>query len=296
VDEDFDSKFVYYNLFRDDFFNHMMVGSKGTRMPRGNKDQVLGFPISDFNLEDQQKVASVLSALDAKIELNNRINAELEKMAKTLYDYWFVQFDFPDQNGKPYKSSGGKMVWSEELKREIPEEWEEKRIREILAKSADTSEKIQSKDILENGDFPVITQEAGSFISGYTNKANPIINLPLVVFGDHSCTIRYVDFTFFRGADGTQILNFETNLVFFIYLFLESVITQIPNYAKYERHFKYIKDLKVAIPPDDLLNTFQSLIQPSLEKIKNIRQENQKLAELRDFLLPMLMNGQVRVE
>jgi restriction endonuclease S subunit len=187
-------------------------------------------------------------------------------------------------------------VWSEELKREIPEEWEEKRIREILAKSADTSEKIQSKDILENGDFPVITQEAGSFISGYTNKANPIINLPLVVFGDHSCTIRYVDFTFFRGADGTQILNFETNLVFFIYLFLESVITQIPNYAKYERHFKYIKDLKVAIPPDDLLNTFQSLIQPSLEKIKNIRQENQKLAELRDFLLPMLMNGQVRVE
>ena len=74
-------------------------------------------------LEIQKKVASVLSALDSKIELNNRINAELEAMAKTLYDYWFVQFDFPDKNGKPYKTSGGKMVWNEELKREIPDGW-----------------------------------------------------------------------------------------------------------------------------------------------------------------------------
>ena len=74
--------------------------------------------------EDQKRIGDILSALDAKIELNNRINAELEKMAKTIYDYWFVQFDFPDANGKPYKSSGGKMVWSNELKREIPEGWE----------------------------------------------------------------------------------------------------------------------------------------------------------------------------
>ena len=72
----------------------------------------------------QQKIAKVLSDLDSKIEINNKINAELEAMAKTLYDYWFVQFDFPDANGKPYKSSGGKMVWNEELKREIPVGWE----------------------------------------------------------------------------------------------------------------------------------------------------------------------------
>lgn len=78
------------------------------------------------DLKDQQKIASVLSVIDSKIELNNRINAELEAMAKTLYDYWFVQFDFPDKNGKPYKSSGGKMVWNEALKREIPEGWEVK--------------------------------------------------------------------------------------------------------------------------------------------------------------------------
>ncbi|MBI1838667.1 MAG: restriction endonuclease subunit S [Flavobacteriia bacterium] len=76
------------------------------------------------DLETQSKIAKVLSYLDAKIELNNKINAELEAMAKLIYDYWFVQFDFPNEEGKPYKSSGGKMVWNEELKREIPEGWE----------------------------------------------------------------------------------------------------------------------------------------------------------------------------
>ena len=75
------------------------------------------------NLIQQQKIAEVLSSLDAKIELNNRINTELEAMAKTLYDYWFVQFDFPDKNGKPYKSSGGKMEYNQRLQRKIPEEW-----------------------------------------------------------------------------------------------------------------------------------------------------------------------------
>ena len=119
------------------------------------------------------------------------------------------------------------------------------------------------------------------------------LSIPLIIFGDHSCTLRYVNFPFFRGADGTQILNFGSSLVFYIYLFLESVIIQIPNYGKYERHFKYIKDLKVVIPPKNNLINFQSQIQSSLDKIEIIRQENQKLTELRDWLLPMLMNGQV---
>ena len=82
-------------------------------------DLKIKFPFFD----NQQKISNVLSSLDSKIELNNKINKELESMAKTLYDYWFVQFDFPDENGKPYKSSGGKMVYNQELKREIPEGW-----------------------------------------------------------------------------------------------------------------------------------------------------------------------------
>ena len=131
VKKGYHPRFVYYSLFRDDFFIHAMKGSKGTKMPRGDKNHIMEFEIPDFDITNQKKIASVLSSLDSKIELNNRINAELDAMAKTLYDYWFVQFDFtfdfaqgkPDKNGKPYKSSGGKMVWNEELKREIPEGW-----------------------------------------------------------------------------------------------------------------------------------------------------------------------------
>ncbi len=96
----------------------------GTGVPSMTFDSYYNLDIDLPELLIQLKIAAVLSALDAKIELNNRINAELEKMAKTLYDFWFVQFDFPDANGKPYKSSGGKMVWNEELKREIPAGWE----------------------------------------------------------------------------------------------------------------------------------------------------------------------------
>ena len=101
-----------------------MNGSKGTKMPRGDKNQILDFTIPDFDICNQKQIAKVLSDLDDKIELNNKINTELEAMAKLIYDYWFVQFDFPDENGKPYKSSGGLMVYNDELKRDIPDGWE----------------------------------------------------------------------------------------------------------------------------------------------------------------------------
>ena len=97
----------------------------GTGVPSMTFDSYYNLDISLPKIQIQEKIASVLSALDSKIELNNRINAELEAMVKTIYDYWFVQFDFPDKNGKPYRSSGGKMFWNEKLKREIPEGWED---------------------------------------------------------------------------------------------------------------------------------------------------------------------------
>src|SRR6185369_1309549 len=118
----------------------------------------------------QDKIVSVLSALDTKIDLNNRINAELEAMAKTLYDYWFVQFNFPDKNGKPYKSSGGKMVWNKELKREIPEGWEVKKLGTVLDTSLGGTPSTHNKSFWENGtynwlnsgeiaEFPIVSSE-----------------------------------------------------------------------------------------------------------------------------------------
>ena len=123
--------FIYYALLRDDFFVHAMNGSTGTKMPRGDKDHLLEFLIPDFDYAQQEKISQTLSVLDAKIALNKKINFELEAIAKLIYDYWFVQFDFPDENGNPYKSSGGKMVYNEDLKCGIPEGWRVKELREI---------------------------------------------------------------------------------------------------------------------------------------------------------------------
>jgi type I restriction enzyme S subunit len=246
-------------------------------------------------IETQSQIASVLSSLDSKIELNNRINAELEAMAKTIYDYWFVQFDFPDKNGKPYKSFGGKMVWNEELKREVPEGWEVKSLANLLLRYSDKSEKVESKHILSQGKYPVISQDNGSFISGYTNKDNPIEDVPVIVFGDHSCTLRYIDFPFFRGADGTQILCFQDEMMLFMFQAIQDVLHQLPGYGKYERHYKYLKDVSIVIPSMESLKLFKNINKPIFDRISNSRFENEELTSLRDYLLPMLMNGQVRV-
>lgn len=119
-----DVEYLYYYFSQKNINNYINKLSSQSSQPNLNLDLLgkLEFELKDIT--SQQKIASVLSSLDSKIEINNRINTELEAMAKTLYDYWFVQFDFPDKDGKPYKSSGGKMVWNEELKREIPEGWE----------------------------------------------------------------------------------------------------------------------------------------------------------------------------
>jgi type I restriction enzyme S subunit len=248
------------------------------------------------DLHTQKSIAKILSDLDAKIELNNKINRELEAMAKTLYDYWFVQFDFPDANGRPYKSSGGKMVYNAELKREIPEGWEVKKLGDIIKKYADKSTHIESKNILNEGSYPVITQDNGDLISGFTNENNPIEDVPLIVFGDHSCTLRYIDFPFFRGADGTQIMYFEEDLTIYVYLFLQMIITQIPGYGKYERHYKYLKEFNIIIPKAKFLSEFQKIVEPIFNKISKSRLQNQHLTTLRDWLLPMLMNGQITVK
>src|SRR5690554_2108761 len=285
-------RFGYYALLNSKLQSRL----RGSTQPFVSYDLLNEVKTYLPDLPTQKSIAKVLSDLDAKIELNNKINRELEAMAKTLYDYWFVQFDFPNANGKPYKSSGGKMVYNAELKREIPEGWEVKKLGDIIKKYADKSTHIESKNILNEGSYPVITQDNGDLISGFTNENNPIEDVPLIVFGDHSCTLRYIDFPFFRGADGTQIMYFEEDLTIYVYLFLQMIITQIPGYGKYERHYKYLKEFNIIIPKAKFLSEFQKIVEPIFNKISKSRLQNQHLTTLRDWLLPMLMNGQVTVK
>ena len=305
-----DSKFLYYSLFRDDFFSHMMNGSKGTKMPRGDKGQILRFQIPNIELSTQQKIASVLSALDSKIELNNRINAELEAMAKTQYDYWFVQFDFPDKNGKPYKTSGGKMVWNEELKREIPDGWEVKPLSEITAVSNESVNPLDFPDkefkyysipgFDKSGTFK---NEKGLEIKSnkYAIKSTDVLVSKLnpwfsrVIYAtDDSGLISSTEFVVWR-TDNFAIKNY----VYMIARDASFVTFCTKSASGTSNSHKRVNPtvmMKYKIVFDDTVATlFGHTLGSSIKILAKNKIENQKLTELRDWLLPMLMNGQVKV-
>jgi type I restriction enzyme S subunit len=293
--EQINNKFLYYIISQDSFFTHMMSGSKGTKMPRGDKSQIMNFKIPDIDFDAQDRIGNLLANLDQKIALNNQINEELEAMAKTLYDYWFVQFDFPDQNGKPYKSSGGKMVYNPELKREIPEGWGVESVGNLLDKVT-KAEKIENNSIEFIGEIPVIDQSQ-KYIAGFTNNENAILQPQdgHVIFGDHTRVVKYINFDYARGADGTQVLisNNENISNVLLYHMIEDF--DLSNYG-YARHFKFLKEKTVIVPDKEVSSKFETQANVIYEKIKNNIFENQELTQLRDWLLPMLMNGQVRVE
>ena len=259
--------------------------------------------LPDFN--QQKKIGDLLFQIYAKIELNHRINEELEGMAKLLYDYWFVQFDFPmtaaqaaalgnpKLKGKPYRASGGKMIPNEALKRKIPEGWDVLRVGDVLAKELRTKN-ILSSQIVDRGRIPVVDQ-GSTFICGFTDDEDSTINeTPKIVFGDHTRILKFINFPFARGADGTQILTSRENRLPQHLFFYQLLSFDLSSYG-YARHFKFLKDQKVVLPDEAAANAFEQIVGSLYTKIKNNIFQNQQLTQLRDWLLPMLMNGQVTV-
>jgi len=244
--------------------------------------------------QEQVKAGDLLYLFNEKIELNNKINAELEAMAKLIYDYWFVQFDFPNENGKPYKSSGGKMVFNEELKREIPEGWGFDIIGNLLAKEQ-LGGKTPSSEYLVSGSIPIIDQST-KFICGYTNEESKRIKAetPRIVFGDHTRILKLINFDFARGADGTQVLLSKEERVPQHFFYHSLLKIDLSNYG-YARHFKFLKDTRTIIPDLNIVTQYEEKAKNWYDMIWANMRENQKLSELRDWLLPMLMNGQVSV-
>jgi type I restriction enzyme, S subunit len=294
------------DLVDPSFFVYFFHTSEGQKRLLANKCHVgvpaLAQATTNFKLieiplpklEIQKYISAVLSSLDNKIELNNRINSEVEAIAKTLYDYWFVQFDFPNEKGKPYKTSGGKMLWSEELKREIPEGWDSIKIDQLLAKESATK-KILTSEILTKGLIPVIDQST-DFIAGYTNSIDSVIEtvVPRIIFGDHTRILKLINFNFARGADGTQVI-LSNNKRMPQHLFYHTLLKiDLSNYG-YARHYKFLKDQRIILPSKEIAEKFEDIAQQYYKQIKHKIFENLKLAELRDWLLPMLMNGQVKV-
>lgn len=286
-----DAFYLYSYLSQLDLSNL----DSGSTLPSMTKSAYESIVVKLPDLKIQKAVATILFNIRKKLETNNKINQELEAMAKTLYDYWFVQFDFPDQNGKPYKSSGGKMVYNTELKREIPEEWGVESVGNLLDKVT-KSEKIENNSIEFVGRIPVIDQSQ-KYIAGFTNNENALLQPQNghVIFGDHTRVVKYINFDYARGADGTQVLisNNENISNVLLYHMIEDF--DLSNYG-YARHFKFLKEKIVIVPDKEVSSKFETQANVIYEKIKNNIFENLELTQLRDWLLPMLMDGQVKVE
>ena len=285
--------FVYY--FFEFIKKEIQKSASGSIQDNINIDYLSKMRIKVPEKDYQDKIVEVLSSIDKKILLNNQINQELEAMAKTVYDYWLVQFDFPDQNGKPYKSSGGKMVYHPELKREIPEGWGVESVGNLLDKVT-KAEKIENNSIEFIGEIPVIDQSQ-KYIAGFTNNENGLIQPQNghVIFGDHTRVVKYINFDYARGADGTQVLISKNENISNVLLYHMIEDFDLSNYG-YARHFKFLKEKIVIVPNKEVSSKFETQANVIYEKIKNNIFEIQELTQLRDWLLPMLMNGQVKVE
>ncbi|SDW61790.1 restriction endonuclease subunit S [Streptococcus equinus] len=308
-DENIDPFFLYYVLTQDAFFEYVMRGSKGTKMPRGDKSQIMDFILPDISMNEQVKIGEFLRNLDEKIDLNNQINSQLEAMAKTLYDYWFVQFDFPDENGKPYKSSGGKMVYNDQLKREIPEGWGV----ESLWESADfynglAMQKYRPKS--ENSPYlPVIKiREMMNGVSSSTEKAR--IDIPdeaKIKNGDilfsWSATLEVKLWEGEIGALNQHIFKVtsEKYAKSFIYYELKRYLKVFKKIAELRKttmgHItqNHLKQAYIAVPPLKIMAKLDSNLNPIISQRLKLGKENQELMKLRDWLLPMLMNGQIHI-
>lgn len=240
-------------------------------------------------INDQNKVADCIDKITKKIEINNKINKELEKLAKTLYDYWFVQFDFPDENGEPHKSSGGTMVYNSILKREAPVNCEIKYVKDFLDV---ITGKEDANFSVDNGQYAFFT--CGDEILKCNQPA--FEGKSVLIAGNGNFNIKYFEGKFNAYQRTYVLIPKDEQYVGIIYL---SALNRITAFTKGSNGsiVKFItkgdvENIPVVIPKDkSILNIFNKI----LNKQNHIRYEIEKLTKLRNFLLPMLINGQVTV-
>lgn len=287
-------------------------------------DCIKSIPLHLPTLQIQKSISKVLYDLDIKIELNNKINHELEAMAKTLYYYWFVQFEFSNEQGKPYKSSGGKMIYNKELMTEIPEGWEVKRLSNCVDQIIDHRGKTPKK----LGSDWVIDKNGIIALSAKIVKDGKLINLDQANKVSRELYNKWMPM---KLQDGDILMTSEAPAgeFYFIQGFTEYCLSQrlfalranksivLPSYFYYElaKGHGYsqiqgslsgstvfgirqdvLRTIKVVVPDLSIQKKFDSIIMPQLKQIKLLESQNQQLLEIRDWLLPMLMNGQVTVD
>ena len=299
------SSFLYAVLLQDRFFDYAMKGAKGSKMPRGDKDQIMRYKLPIFSLQKQENIGNFVIGVTNKLWLNRAINHNLEAMAKQLYDYWFVQFDFPDENGRPYKSSGGKMVWNATLKRDIPEGWDSGVFADIanitMGQSPDgtsyNEEGVGSIFYQGSTDFGLRFPSVRMFTTSPSRFAKQGDILMSVRAPVGTVNIANTDCCIGRGLSA---INPKIGSITYIYYVIHYLKVRFDNLNMAGTTFGSITkeelfNLPVVVPSDNLIERFDSICRPIFDKQMEIGFEIEQLTKLRDELLPLLMNGQVSV-
>ena len=272
------------------------------------------FPVPIIPLHEQKQIGEIFSALDKKIELNKRINQNLEAMAKQLYDYWFVQFDFPDENGRPYKSSGGEMVWNEKLKRKIPASWENKNIEDIAdvyngATPSTINEQnyggdivwITPKDLSDQKQKFVYQGERNISQAGYNSCSTHLLPPNTILMSSRApiglLSIAKTELCTNQGFK--SFVSKSKNIATYLYYYLQYHITQIEQLGTgttfKEVSREDILKFPMLKPSDNVLDLWEEIVSALNDRQLEIQKENENLIKQRDELLPLLMNGQVSV-
>lgn len=279
-----DTDFVYYLSINSEFTEYAigsMVGASGRQ--RADAKFIGEYEFNLPPLQTQKRIADILSAYDDLIENNLKRIKLLEQAAQNIYKEWFVNLRFPGHENTPINEETG-----------LPEGWVEDFIDNQLER-VKRNGKLKKDDYLEVGDYPIIDQSDG-FIGGYSNKEEIVQfePLPLVIFGDHTRRVKYANFPFISGADGTQLLSPLNKNMLPAYFYLSIKSIDLSDYA-YARHFKYLKQQTILIPDNETLKSFNDKVYPMLEQNLKLFTFNQKLKAARDILLPRLMNRTIEV-
>lgn len=306
--------YISFYLNRPESKRWISQHAVGSNMPNLNTEILKSVPLELPSIAEQKAVSHFLANIDRKIQLNNRICSELEAMAKTLYDYWFVQFDFPDENGRPYRTSGGEMVWNEQLKREIPKGWRCASLSDFISiENSSVNPTTFGTEIMEHYSIPAYDdnfypafEQADAIQSGkyrvrkdsiLVSKLNPQFKRvwdPFCISENAICSTEFM--VYIPHKDYLRPFCFAlVNSDGFYHYMVSKAISSTGSRKRIQPDVSVT--YRFATPDTDaLLSTFSTRYCPIMDKIKQVRLENYELQKLRDWLLPMLMNGQARVE
>ena len=310
VRDGYKNSFLYAVLLQDRFFDYAMRGAKGSKMPRGDKEQIMRYELPVFSPQEQENIGNIVISITEKLRLNRAINHNLEEMVKQLYDYWFVQFDFPNAEGKPYKSSGGKMVYNDKLKREIPEGWEVRQLGNLC--SFRNGINYTKDEVGESYSIVNVRNISATSIILDTEHFD-VITIPSSKASKYILTKKDIIIARSGCPGATRLLQIPNNT-----LFCGFIICCTPFEGNLRGYLTFqlkilegssattsggsilqnvdqdtLKSLLVAIPPIDLLMSFDKFLNDSIGLLCADSIKIKKLSMLRDSLLPLLMNGQV---